>query len=176
MIMANPIVTITMANGDVMKAELYPEIAPNTVNNFISLVKEKVSRFSNQSGTSGKNLADPWWRFGNRWRRYPSHNRRSGVENLRLSCSETAAGSGKNQEIIRKRTNIKNGGKSRHFLCWCIELCRWGDPPQAENHWASLNCSTTLHFAALSYIMQGISHPSRRNTGIVSRTGRMVNR
>lgn len=35
----NPIVTITMANGDVMKAELYPEIAPNTVNNFISLVK-----------------------------------------------------------------------------------------------------------------------------------------
>ena len=33
----NPIVTITMANGDVMKAELYPEIAPNTVNNFISL-------------------------------------------------------------------------------------------------------------------------------------------
>ena len=38
--MANPIVTITMANGDVMKAELYPEIAPNTVNNFISLVKK----------------------------------------------------------------------------------------------------------------------------------------
>ena len=34
----NPIVTITMANGDVMKAELYPEIAPNTVNNFISLI------------------------------------------------------------------------------------------------------------------------------------------
>ena len=37
--MANPVVTITMANGDVMKAELYPEIAPNTVNNFIGLVK-----------------------------------------------------------------------------------------------------------------------------------------
>ena len=36
----NPIVTITMANGDVMKAELYPEIAPNTVNNFISLVSK----------------------------------------------------------------------------------------------------------------------------------------
>ena len=36
---ANPIVTITMENGDVMKAELYPEIAPNTVNNFISLVQ-----------------------------------------------------------------------------------------------------------------------------------------
>ena len=38
--MANPIVTITMDNGDVMKAELYPEVAPNTVNNFISLVKK----------------------------------------------------------------------------------------------------------------------------------------
>ena len=38
--MANPIVTMTMENGDVMKAELYPEIAPNTVNNFISLVKK----------------------------------------------------------------------------------------------------------------------------------------
>lgn len=38
--MANPVVTITMENGDVMKAELYPEIAPNTVNNFISLVNK----------------------------------------------------------------------------------------------------------------------------------------
>ncbi len=37
----NPIVTITMENGDVMKAELYPEIAPNTVNNFISLINKK---------------------------------------------------------------------------------------------------------------------------------------
>ena len=37
----NPIVTITMANGDVMKAELFPEVAPNTVNNFISLVNKR---------------------------------------------------------------------------------------------------------------------------------------
>ena len=36
----NPIVTIEMNNGDIMKAELYPEIAPNTVNNFISLVNK----------------------------------------------------------------------------------------------------------------------------------------
>lgn len=36
----NPIVTITMENGDVMKAELYPEVAPNSVNNFISLIKK----------------------------------------------------------------------------------------------------------------------------------------
>ena len=38
--MANPIVTITMENGDVMTAELYPDIAPNTVNNFISLIRK----------------------------------------------------------------------------------------------------------------------------------------
>ena len=39
--MSNPIVTIEMENGDKIKVELYPEIAPNTVNNFISLVKSK---------------------------------------------------------------------------------------------------------------------------------------
>ena len=37
--MSNPIVTIEMENGDIIKVELYPEAAPNTVNNFISLVK-----------------------------------------------------------------------------------------------------------------------------------------
>lgn len=36
----NPIVTITMESGDVMKLELYPEIAPQSVNNFISLVNK----------------------------------------------------------------------------------------------------------------------------------------
>lgn len=36
----NPIVTFTMANGDVIKAELYPEIAPTSVNNFISLIQK----------------------------------------------------------------------------------------------------------------------------------------
>lgn len=38
--MPNPLVTITMENGDQIKVELYPEIAPNTVNNFISLVQK----------------------------------------------------------------------------------------------------------------------------------------
>ncbi len=37
--MSNPIVTIEMEDGGVMKAELYPDIAPNTVNNFVSLVR-----------------------------------------------------------------------------------------------------------------------------------------
>ena len=37
----NPIVTITMENGGIIKAELYPEIAPVSVNNFISLINKK---------------------------------------------------------------------------------------------------------------------------------------
>lgn len=36
----NPIVTMELENGDIIKIELYPEIAPNTVNNFISLIKK----------------------------------------------------------------------------------------------------------------------------------------
>ena len=36
----NPVVTFEMEDGDIMKAELYPEIAPNTVNNFISLISK----------------------------------------------------------------------------------------------------------------------------------------
>lgn len=39
--MTNPIVTIEMENNDIIKLELYPEIAPNTVNNFISLIEKK---------------------------------------------------------------------------------------------------------------------------------------
>lgn len=38
--MSNPIVTIQMKDGGIMKAELYPDIAPNTVNNFISLINK----------------------------------------------------------------------------------------------------------------------------------------
>ena len=38
--MQNPVITIEMMNGDVIKAELYPEIAPITVNNFLSLVNK----------------------------------------------------------------------------------------------------------------------------------------
>jgi peptidyl-prolyl cis-trans isomerase B (cyclophilin B) len=38
--MANPIVTIEMENGDVIKAELFPDVAPNTVNSFISLINK----------------------------------------------------------------------------------------------------------------------------------------
>ena len=38
--MANPVVTITMEDGSIIRAELYPDIAPNTVRNFISLIQK----------------------------------------------------------------------------------------------------------------------------------------
>ena len=38
--MHNPIVTIEMENGDIIKAELYPDVAPNSVKNFISLISK----------------------------------------------------------------------------------------------------------------------------------------
>ena len=38
--MPNPIIAIEVENGDIIRAELYPEIAPNTVHNFVSLVKK----------------------------------------------------------------------------------------------------------------------------------------
>ena len=48
--MSNPIVTIEMEDGGVMKAELYPEIAPNTVNNFISLEHRQQLHLPYQAG------------------------------------------------------------------------------------------------------------------------------
>ena len=44
--MSNPIVTFEMENGKTIKAELYPEIAPNTVNNFLSLVNKGYYEFA----------------------------------------------------------------------------------------------------------------------------------
>ena len=38
--MSNPVVTIEMEDGATIKAELYPEVAPNSVNNFISLIQK----------------------------------------------------------------------------------------------------------------------------------------
>ena len=47
--MANPIVTIEMENGDIMKAELYPDIAPISVSNFISLIRNYKSNTTKQT-------------------------------------------------------------------------------------------------------------------------------
>ena len=57
--MANPVVTFEMANGDVIKAELYPEIAPNTVNNFVSLYSYAGASDAFSSGFSVEKTQQP---------------------------------------------------------------------------------------------------------------------
>ena len=74
--MANPVVTFEMANGDVIKAELYPEIAPNTVNNFVSLVNKGfydglifhrvISGFMTRKGHGWNRNGWPWIQYQRR--------------------------------------------------------------------------------------------------------------
>ena len=51
--MANPVGTLTMENGDVIKFELYPEIAPNTVNNFISSIIQQTVHYNSNKPYTG---------------------------------------------------------------------------------------------------------------------------
>lgn len=75
----NPIVTITMQNGGVIRAELYPDKAPNTVNNFISLVRHKfydglifhrvIEGFMIQGGDpAGSGMGGPGYTIGGEFR------------------------------------------------------------------------------------------------------------
>ena len=105
--MSNPIVTIEMENGDVMKAELYPEIAPNTVNNFISLVKKGfydglifhrvIPGFMIQGGCPfGKGTGGPGWHIrgefaANGFRNDLKHTR--GVLSMARASAPDSAGS-----------------------------------------------------------------------------------
>ena len=105
--MTNPVVTITMTNGDVMKAELYPEIAPNTVNNFISLVQKGfydglifhrvISGFMIQGGDpQGTGMGGPGYSIKGEFamngvRNYLKHTR--GVLSMARSMMPNSAGS-----------------------------------------------------------------------------------
>ncbi len=77
--MKNPIVTFTMENGSTFKAELYPEIAPNTVANFVSLVQSGfydglifhrvIPGFMIQGGDpTGTGMGGPGWRIRGEFR------------------------------------------------------------------------------------------------------------
>jgi len=105
--MANPIVTIEMEDGGVIRAELYPEIAPNTVNNFISLVRSgyydglifhRVIRgFMIQGGCpEGTGMGGPGYRIrgefsGNGFKNKLKHDR--GVLSMARSMYPDSAGS-----------------------------------------------------------------------------------
>ena len=105
--MSNPIVTIEMENGDIMKAELYPEIAPNTVNNFVSLCKKGfydgvifhrvISGFMIQGGDpEGKGIGGPGYSIrgeftANGFRNDLKHAR--GVLSMARTMAPNSAGS-----------------------------------------------------------------------------------
>jgi len=103
----NPIVTIQMKNGGVIRAELYPEIAPNTVNNFVSLINKGfydglifhrvISGFMIQGGCpEGSGMGGPGYQIpgefnANRFKNSLKHER--GVLSMARSRSMDSAGS-----------------------------------------------------------------------------------
>jgi len=105
--MANPIVTITMASGDTIKVELYPDVAPNTVNNFISLVKKGfydgtifhrvISGFMIQGGDpDGTGMGGPDYSIKGEFRNNGFDNKLSharGVISMARSMNHDSAGS-----------------------------------------------------------------------------------
>ena len=103
----NPIVTITMENGGVIKAELYPEIAPESVNNFISLIGKNfydgvifhrvIPGFMIQGGDpDGSGMGGPGWQIKGEFtqNRFPNdlkHDR--GVLSMARAMDPNSAGS-----------------------------------------------------------------------------------
>jgi len=103
----NPIVTIEMEGGRVMRAELYPQIAPNTVNNFVSLIKSGfydglifhrvISGFMLQGGCPrGEGIGDPGYSIRgefskNGFKNELKHTR--GVLSMARSSAPDSAGS-----------------------------------------------------------------------------------
>ena len=105
--MKNPIVTFTMENGSVIKAELYPEIAPNTVANFVHLVESGfydglifhrvIPGFMIQGGDpTGTGMGGPGWRIKGEFSRNGVKNdlkHTRGVLSMARSMHPDSAGS-----------------------------------------------------------------------------------
>lgn len=105
--MKNPIVTITMENGKVIKAELYPDVAPNTVANFVSLVEKGfydglifhrvIPGFMIQGGDpNGTGMGGPGWRIKGEFARNGVANplrHERGVLSMARSMHPDSAGS-----------------------------------------------------------------------------------
>ncbi|MCD7982120.1 MAG: peptidylprolyl isomerase [Clostridiales bacterium] len=149
----NPIVTIEMENGDIMKAELYPEIAPNTVNNFISLVKKGfydgvifhrvISGFMIQGGDpEGRGTGNPGYCIrgefsGNGFPNDLKHT--PGVLSMARAMPKDSAGS---QFFIMHKTSPHLDGEYAAFgkviegldIVDKIATCRtdWNDKPQEK--------------------------------------------
>ena len=123
----NPIVTFEMENGDIMKAELYPDIAPNTVNNFISLVKKGfydglifhrvIAGFMIQGGCpQGRGTGGPGYQIkgefsGNGFENHLKHT--EGVLSMARAMDPNSAGS---QFFIMHKTSPHLDGSYAAFL------------------------------------------------------------
>ena len=122
----NPIVTFEMENGDIMKAELYPDIAPNTVNNFISLVKKGfydglifhrvIAGFMIQGGCpQGRGTGGPGYQIkgefsGNGFENHLKHT--EGVLSMARAMDPNSAGS---QFFIMHKTSLHLDGSYAAF-------------------------------------------------------------
>lgn len=105
--MKNPVVTFEMMDGDLIKAELYPETAPNSVNNFISLVKKGyydglifhrvINGFMIQGGCpDGNGMGDPGYSIKGEFSQNGFSNplkHAEGVLSMARSMSPNSAGS-----------------------------------------------------------------------------------
>ncbi|MDO5519649.1 MAG: peptidylprolyl isomerase [bacterium] len=103
----NPVVTIEMENGSIIKVELYPTVAPNTVNNFISLVKKGyydglifhrvINGFMIQGGCpNGNGMGDPGYSIKGEFRQNGFDNNlrhEAGVISMARSMMPDSAGS-----------------------------------------------------------------------------------
>ena len=122
----NPIITIEMENGDLIRAELYPEIAPNTVNNFISLVKQGyynglifhrvINGFMIQGGCpEGSGMGDPGYSIKGEFSENGFENNlkhTEGVLSMARSMMPDSAGS---QFFIMHRTSPHLDGQYAAF-------------------------------------------------------------
>ena len=124
--MSNPIVPSEMENGDVTQAERYPEIAPNTVNNFVSLCKKGfydgvifhrvISGFMIQGGDpEGKGIGGPGYSIrgeftANGFKNDLKHSR--GVLSMARTMAPNSAGS---QFFIMHEDSPHPDGQSAAF-------------------------------------------------------------
>ena len=149
----NPVVTIEMENGDIIKLELYPDVAPNTVNNFISLVNKGfydgiifhrvIKGFMIQGGDpDGKGTGGPGYRIKGEFSRNGFENNlkhTAGVLSMARAMHPDSAGS---QFFIMHKDAPHLDGDYAAFGCVTegmdivdkIAECRtaWGDRPVEE--------------------------------------------
>lgn len=159
----NPIVTITMANGDVMKAELYPDIAPISVNNFISLINKKfydglifhrvIAGFMIQGGCpDGTGMGGPGYLIKGEFAQNGFENNLKHTEGVLSMARAMAPNSAGSQFFIMHKNSPHLDGSYAAFgkvtegldIVDKIAQVRtdWGDKPLEEQKIASMTVET----------------------------------